>query len=369
MSSLFVAEEAEQEIAVKIEHDGDIEMNGIEENNKSNGTQVKEEPETEEKKYNQDHAVSDSESDDDDDDDDPVIDTIPVHLNLLNEDMLSPLLLQFPTKSRQSNLTQNHISALHRLQIKPKSGVVELRLPLNTGSFFSNSVSEKYNVSEQYLRGIIIHDEPLGDEKVGTISSSSLMNKSNADVKNENENDKEKDKLNSFIVNTQELHSNLSSIRAQPGSIGGNRYLIGIQDENGELHITPISDTCMLRPHFVYIDNTKLSKIERERELERELNEGNNNKNENKNEEEKKKANVSVVTMSAKSTKENLPRLGGALLSAKIENEEDSKSYQIMPSDGEFIKEQFTENSGNVLSSQLSQNEYLDLLLNQAQLE
>ncbi len=78
------------------------------------------------------------EDEDSEDEDDPVIDTIPVHLNVTNT-KLSPLLLQFPTKSSQSISNQNNISALHRLQIKHESGVVELRLPLNTENFFSNT--------------------------------------------------------------------------------------------------------------------------------------------------------------------------------------------------------------------------------------
>lgn len=373
--SLFVPEE-EQEPKVKVEPGltADVDMvidNGVkkeEENTNNNNDNIK----------FYDDSASDSE-----DEDDPIIDTIPVHLNVKmgdeNDQVLAPLLLQFPTKSNNSYLSKNNISALHRLQIKPNSGVVELRLPLNTNEFFSGTVSEKYNVSEQFLRGVIIHDEPIGKESEGNVPAKSVMTTIQLD--NETQVKQEKKVFKSVPSNNNTSGNNnlLSTIRTQPGAVGGSRYLIGVQDKEGRLHLTPISDTCMLRPHFTYIDNAKMSKLEREREIQRELNDttssnsngtGTNNGNSattnNGNSNEKK--NVSVVTMSAKSTKENIPRLGGALLSAKLETEEEGVPYQIIPCDSEFILNKFTENSGNVLQSKLSQEEYLELLLNQTKL-
>lgn len=364
MSSLFVSEDSEEH-KVKIEgEDGrmsidshvDAEIKGeMEVTMDRDNVKIKTEPTESEDKGSL--SFYEDEDEDSEDEDDPVIDTIPVHLNVTNT-KLSPLLLQFPTKSSQSISNQNNISALHRLQIKHESGVVELRLPLNTENFFSNTTAEKYNISEQFLRGVIIHDEPMGTLKEGTIHSNSvLLNKAEKEVQVKQE------KKTSFIKSHDDnSNSNLSTIRAQPGSVGGSRYLVGVQDSEGRLHVTPISDTCMLRPHFSYIDNIKLSKIERERELQKELN-NNNEKNGNGKEVEKK--NASVVTMSAKSTKENVPRLGGALLSAKLESEEEGKEYQIIPCNEETIHAQFTESSGNVLRTKLTQEEYLELLLRQ----
>lgn len=311
-------------------------------------------------KYYDDEA-SDSE---DENLDDPIVDTIPIHLNAsVKDNSLAPLLLQFPTKQRQSNLTQSHISALHKLQIKTDSGVVELRLPLDTNKFFSESVSTKYNVSEQVLRGVIIHDEPAGKVSGGNIPSVSALTKDNEG------NVKVKEEHPTSVLKS--TNSSLSSIRTQPGTVGGSRYLVGVQDDEGRLHLTPISDTCMLRPHFKYIDNAKMSKIERERERERELNDNANSNGGNKedeNDSKQRKKNVSVVTMSAKSSKENIPRLGGALLSAKLESEEDSKEYAVIACDREFVQSHFVEKTGNILQSKLSQQEYLDLLLDQTKL-
>lgn len=382
MSSLFVAEEPEQpEVHVKLEPDVEADMeniqikqeqmegDGIEKDDKQLG-----EGDVEMKYY--DDEESDSEEEDPED---PIVDTIPIHLNAkVKDDSLAPLLLQFPNKSRNSHLAQNHISALHKLQLKPKSGVVELRLPLDTRNFFSETLSEKYNVSEQILRGVIIHDEPIGELSDGTVSSVSVVQpeegangSSSGSVKV-----KQEKKAMSSMSNNPVLNS-LASIRTQPGSVGGSRYLVGVQDKEGRLHVTPLSDTCMLRPHFSYIDQSKMSKLERERELQRELNgEGGNNSSNSGNgkessngaEEEKKAKNVSVVTMSAKSTKENVPRLGGALLSAKLENEEEGKEFAIVPCDEEFIAKHFVETSNNVLRSKFTQREYLELLFEQTKL-
>lgn len=379
MSSLFVSEEAEHEGKVKLEAEVEMDVDADE----NTGIRVKQEPgedtnDTDGVQEPNDVGMryyEDSDSDSDSDFDDPIVDTIPVHLNVSLNDTntegetppLAPLLLQFPTKSKQSHLTQNHISELHRLEIKAESGVVELRLPLNNENFFSGRVSEKYNVSEQYLRGVIIHDEPIGKPSEGNLPAVSVI----TTKEKANAQDEKKGRPQSSSAKAGNINP-LSSIRAQPGAVGGSRYLVGVQDNEGHLHLTPISDTCMLRPHFTYIDNVKTNKLERERELQRELNDttsgSSGNKANDKDGEDAKKKNVSVVTMSAKSTKENIPRLGGALLSAKLETEEQGQLYQIVPSNEAFVNSQFTENSGNVLHSRLSQHEYLDLLLEQTKL-
>lgn len=384
MSSLFVAEEQDApQIEVKLEPGLTNELDKIEvkkevteetgDTKSSNKPDVQDKNEDIEMKY-----YNDEESDSDEEDlDDPIIDTIPVHLNAnFSEKSLAPLLLQFPTKSRYSHLTENNINGLNKLKIKPESGVVELRLPLNTNNFFSETVSEKYSIQEQILRGVIIHDEPVGKECDGTIHSVSIIEKNNSKDQDNDKIKKEKKITASQFISSNSNNNSLSSIRTQPGSVGGSRYLIGVQDKEGQLHLTPLSDTCMLRPHFTYIDQAKMSKLERERELQRENNNensNNNNTNSNNNnnsnsDDNQRKKNVSVVTMSAKSTKENIPRLGGALLSAKIENEEEGREFNVLPSDEEFIKSHFIETSGDVLNSKLSQQEYLDLLLNQTKL-
>ncbi|TID24762.1 hypothetical protein CANINC_002986 [Pichia inconspicua] len=361
MTSLFVSEEIEETAEVKLEPGVEVS-----ESMEVDRVDIKIEGEIQDKK-NEDLSVYQEDSaSESEDEDDPIIDTIPVHLNSNftkkhygeeGKSPLAPLLLQFPNKSGKSKLTQAHISALHRMQIKHESGVVELRLPLHTDSFFSGNISEKYGITEQFLRGVIIHDEPKGTIFEGRIPSMSVINKKDEETDS-------KDQIK------QEISSNIGSntIRTQPGSVGGSRYLIGLQDEEGHMHLTPISDTCMLRPHFSYIDEAKMNKLEREKEIERELNENvNNEKNIEKNDEDRKKT-ASVVTMSAKSTKENIPRLGGALMSAKLEKEEEGKSYEIIKCDGEFIGEQFFDDSGKKLHSKLNQEEYLDLLLRQTQL-
>lgn len=375
MTSLFVAEDADAEtfpetkVKLETDLDADIHMQGEEDDIKVKGEQS----ETQTTRVEGVNEFYDDSDSDDEDADDPIIDTIPVHLNSKVDsegNQLAPLLLQFPTKSRQSHLSQTHISALHRLQIKSNSGVVELRLPLNTDAFFSGIVSEKYNVNEQFLRGVIIHDEPLGTLTEGTISSASVMNPAKDDSKTT---DKRGNTKASMMDSSQQNPNTSSTIRAQPGSVGGSRYLIGIQDKTGRMHVTPIADTCMLRPHFTYIDDAKMSKLEREREIQRELNDNRGDKNDEgagngNGKEEDNKKNVSVVTMSAKSTKENVPRLGGALLSAKMETEEQGKNYDIVSCGEEFIATHFMEKNGNVLHSKLTQNQYLDLLLGQTKL-
>lgn len=380
MSSLFVAEEQDTpQIEVKLEPGSSNDFNSIkvkkevteeetDDTKINNKADIQTKNEDTEMKY-----YDDEESDSDEENlDDPIVDTIPVHLNAnFSEKSLAPLLLQFPTKSRYSHLTENNITGLNKLKIKSESGVVELRLPLNTNNFFSETVSEKYSIREQILRGVIIHDEPVGKESDGTVHSVSIIDKSSLKDQDTDKIKKEKKITASQFVNSNSNNNSLSSIRAQPGSVGGSRYLIGVQDKEGQLHVTPLSDTCMLRPHFTYIDHTKMSKLERERELQRENNNENStnsNNNNNNTDDNQRKKNVSVVTMSAKSTKENIPRLGGALLSAKLENEEEAREFKVLPSDEEFIKSNFIETSGNVLNSKLSQQEYLDLLLNQTKL-
>lgn len=372
MTSLFVSEEAE-EPHVKMEPgfeenqaiEVDTEIKVKMENVEAAGATA---PNAADNSVYQEDSDSDSE-----DEDDPIIDTVPIHLNSNFTKQrgeggvpLAPLLLQFPNKSSKSTLTQAHISALHRMQIKHESGIVELRLPLHMESFFSGNVSEKYGVSEQFLRGVIIHDEPMGTIYEGKIPSVSVVQRKD-DGENFKEKEKEKNKRNQDISATIEANT----IRAQPGAVGGSRYLIGLQDKEGRMHLTPISDTCMLRPHFTYIDQAKMSKLEKERELERELNDNGEKekveKEKHGNGGDEKKQNISVVTMSAKSTKENIPRLGGALMSAKLEMDEESKSYEIIKCSETFVKGQFVDDSGKILHSKLSQNEYLDLLLKQTQ--
>ncbi|KAH3664244.1 hypothetical protein OGAPHI_004596 [Ogataea philodendri] len=103
----------------------------------------------------------------------------------------------------------------------------------------------------------------------------------------------------------------------------GNGYYVG-RVRDGELHLSPVTKNCQLRPSFKYIDDLKASKQQREKELNKQLDD------QIAPMDEKKRAHV--VQMTAKSTSETALRLGGALVSKKTEDEEEWEVYEYSSS-------------------------------------
>ncbi|GMM32074.1 DNA-directed RNA polymerase III subunit C37 [Martiniozyma asiatica (nom. inval.)] len=230
--------------------------------------------------------------------DDPVITTIPVHLT---KNSLKPLLLQFPTKAVNSQLVKQNLDSVQHIQYKPKSNTIELELPIQKDRYFSQETADRVGAASQVLRGVIINNN----------SESKLKG---SDI-----------------------------IKPQPGTTGGSSYYLTVLNSDG-LHLTPLEDTTMLRPHFAHIDATKIEKPQ---------------------ESVGKAAKINVVTMTATSARESsVPRLGGALLSAKLENEEDGVLLDVKKGG----LEPFIDKSGKRLTSNVSEDEYLDRLLDSVKL-
>ncbi|GME85299.1 unnamed protein product [Ambrosiozyma monospora] len=97
-----------------------------------------------------------------------------------------------------------------------------------------------------------------------------------------------------------------------------------------ELYLSKINYVAQIRPSFKYLDDTKSLKQASMREQQAALNkEAAKNDGANGGASGAKKLNV--VQMSAKSTHENQPRLGGALVARNVEDEEEPVEYVCEP--------------------------------------
>ncbi|KAG7794246.1 hypothetical protein KL929_005179 [Ogataea haglerorum] len=152
--------------------------------------------------------------------------------------------------------TVHKYSTISQTRLKPASGVLEMDIPIDTSRFYDESKASQWGgTNYQTLRGVLV---------------------------------------------------------------GGNGYYVG-RMRDGELHLSPVTKTCQLRPSFKYIDEMKARKQQREKELNKQL-------EDQVMTDDKKKAHV--VQMTAKSTNENALRLGGALVSKKLEDEEEWVMYE-----------------------------------------
>lgn len=243
---------------------------------------------------------------------DPVVSSTPLFLNKLPAN-LYPLLVQSKTPiTHHSNISY-----------KPKSSVMEVQTPLVTDRYFSHDQAEQLGSSNAVLKGVIIsntaNDKPLSQNET-------------------------------------------PSIRSQPGTIGGSDYYILARAEDGSLHLSPTPNTVVVNSDFNHIDEAKSERVQSQNQHLQQFNqkESNSNSNGNGNSSEKK---VNVVTMSAKSSKEVLPRLGGALLSSKLEMEEASINLKI--GNSEDIKSDLFTESKEPIETTLTKDQYLDSLLNE----
>lgn len=203
-----------------------------------------------------------------DEEDDPVVEEIPIHMNPDIAEKLQLLLLQYTTRSNKAGKYEPGGELPKQFQYKERSDVVEVELPFDDTKFFSKEKADKWDkIRGERLRGVV--------------------------CKNDN-----------------------------------CKYFMGRVGTDKELHLVPVNGgTAQMRPDFRYIDELKLRKLKEEAE-----NEKKSLRPELLREEEKKPtiSSMHVVQMTAKSSNRAAPRLGGALRSEKIENEEIAKNFEYL---------------------------------------
>ena len=309
MSSLFVQDESddEKEIRVKAEQsdemDVDKEFPVIKSDGKEENVSVR---------SNQLEDVEEDVEEDDDEgeeeekeEDDPIVKEIPIHLNPDIAEKLQLILLQYTTRSKETGKEDTGNRLPKQLQYKEKSNVVEVELPFDETKFFSKEKADKWDkIKGEKLRGVV-------------------SNNNNC------------------------------------------QYFMGHVGTDKELHLVPVNGgTAQMRPSFKYIDELKLRKMKEEAE-----NEKKSLRPELLREEDKKPTVTSmhVVQMTAKSSNRAIPRLGGALRSEKLENEEIAKSFDYLGKDSydykKFEDEMNSSEEDKILQSSETQAEYLKKLM------
>lgn len=236
---------------------------------------------------------------------DAIVKSFPLYLNQIPLD-LYPLLVQSRTP----------IAGNSTINYKSKSSVLEVQSPLVTDRYFSPDQAEQLGSANKVLKGVIINNNP-----------------------------------------NSQTESPSASIRSQPGTIGGSEYYIMTQANDGGLHLTSAPHTVVLNSDFNHIDETKSERVQSQTQHIQQLSK---DQSQNTNGVDRK---VNVVTMSAKSSKEIQPRLGGALLSSKLEMEEEAKELRINAKD-EIAMELLTE-SRTPIETTLTKDQYLESLLNE----
>lgn len=231
---------------------------------------------------------------------DPIVESIPLFLNKPPEGYL-PLLVQ----------SKHEIPSNSTIKFKQTSQVLQVETPLETQRHFSAEQASRLGASAKVLKGVIIDNTPQPD-------------------------------------------SDSTTIRSQPGSNGGSDYYILALAKNGEAHLTPTPHTIVLNSDFQHIDQAKAERMQEHSQhflTSQQQQQQQNGAQDGK---------VNVVTMSAKSTRELQPRLGGALLSSKLEGDEDSTILQISDSnDKDFLISKVVE----PVEVTLTRDEYLESLL------
>lgn len=136
-------------------------------------------------------------------------------------------------------------------------------------------------------------------------------------------------------------------------------YVASVQ--NGELVLVPVSKSAQMRPAFNYIDKEVADK----KEVSRLENGSNGNGHAN--------SSVQVVQMTVKSTVDNAPRLGGALLARKKADEEDFVHLNWNDLNDEETKNAretaLTVENKHELNSSTTNDEYINLLVQETIVE
>lgn len=151
----------------------------------------------------QDVKSSGDEYKDADEEDDPVVQEFAVFSsNNLGDNIR---LLQYPTRSVYRPLVEDQGRGIREARIKPKSGIVEVDIPLVTNKFYDKEKGESWNnVDRQTFGGVLKQ--------------------------------------------------------------GQGRYMVGVFKE-GELHVSPIHSVAQLRPQFKYFDNQMAAEKDASRSL------------------------------------------------------------------------------------------------------
>lgn len=195
---------------------------------------------------------------------------------------------------------QGGISAHSRVAYKAQSGVVEVRTALEGDRCFSAVQAEALGAADNVLKGVVI---PNGEE------------------------------------------DQTGGIRPQPGTRGGAEYYVLTQKE-GSLHLTPAPNTVVLNGDFHHIDAAKAERLQGHAPVREPIAPSGEGK-------------VNIVTMSAKSTREVLPRLGGALLGAKVEEAEDAQELKLVGGQRDLL----VTSADQPQPTTVSRDNYLDSLL------
>ncbi|QPG74985.1 hypothetical protein FOA43_002325 [Brettanomyces nanus] len=241
-------------------------------------------------------------------DDDPVLREIPIHLNTTDPQKLDLMLLQYTTRKNSGGSVPTSI------EYKPNSKVVEMELPFEQTKFFNEDKSKGWNKLEgQMLRGVVCRNETSG-------------------------------------------------------------YFMGRVGQDGELYFNPITGgTAQLRPSFRYIDDLRQKKIQKEAEEAKQLANDSSTKVIGERERQgnlaaARAAALHVVQMTAKSSNQTIPRLGGALLSKKQEDDETAETYEVLPREKYDVKQMEMQLGGSdsdaaVLKPAATQAEYIEMLM------
>ncbi|QSL66716.1 hypothetical protein MERGE_001100 [Pneumocystis wakefieldiae] len=137
-------------------------------------------------------------------DDDPIIKTYNIYISSYLNDKL--YLFQYPIRPSSQPYIEESLNKPLELRIKPKSGIVEIDVPIYTKQYYNKERGIKF--------------------------SKNL------------ENDFSKNKYS--ILNFQTLSSKISPCR--------NYYMVGII-RGDELHLSPVNFTLQLRPSFKHLNN------------------------------------------------------------------------------------------------------------------
>ncbi len=210
-----------------------------------------------------------------DDDDDPVVDEIPIFLNTtLSEDIY---ILEYPGRSSKRPYVDINNCGILDSRIKPKSGVVQVDIPIDIERFYDKKEGEAWgNLDVQTQTGVINHYD-------------------------------------------------------------GTHY-VGVMNKDG-LHMAPVNGAALLRPSFGYIDK----ELHETREINRTVNAAT-----------AVKKDVQAIHMTAKSSNDTAPRLGGALRSQRRQDEEEFVGMDWYDRDA-------TESFEKAKSLLADNNEYADL--------
>lgn len=105
------------------------------------------------------------------DDDDPIVQDFPIYISSSLANQL--YLLQYPVRSKERPYVGATGEAIHDLKIKPKSGVLQVDVPINTTKYYDGEKTERWgHVNKQTLSGVV---KPCEGYMVGIFKNGELF--------------------------------------------------------------------------------------------------------------------------------------------------------------------------------------------------